>query len=246
MCRIMVAFLMLAAPIAASADAGNCSPSSYAQLRPPKYPAHAVTERIEGEVLVEVVVEADGSPDHLEVRKSSGNAELDQAALGSVAEWRFTPMRCAGIAKRAKIVVPVEFSLAGYVSDSADDKSTTKGVPRIQIVNDREPLEFSSIAEVLQFLRRDPAIQEHRMAHGLLYIRASDARTWEVFESFDSPFPAEPNRLIFRHRWLNSTTLLTAALCGATPTWCDQQMASRMAYMERNPPPRPPPPAAPK
>ena len=68
----------------------------------PKYTARAIQERVQGEVLMECVVKADGTVGDTKVVKAL-HPDLDQAALDAAAQWVFEPGRarrqtcqCAG------------------------------------------------------------------------------------------------------------------------------------------------------
>jgi TonB family protein len=246
MLRLLITLILYAAPVLALAGSDACADPNYLRLRPPKYPSNAVHERVEGNVLVRAVVEIDGTPSHLEVQKSSGSGELDQAALDSVAEWRFNPALCDGKPKRKAVVVPVEFSL-GDAADGQDDSGGSNpgsGHP-FEIGLDPEPMEFSTADDGVRFLRSRPDIQEHRAQHASFFIRERDSRFWALVESYDVPAPNGPKRLIWRWRWLEQAegmTLVIAVACGSDRTWCDKEMAREVAYLKGNPPPPPPPP----
>jgi len=59
----------------------------------PRYPALSRKLGEEGEVQLKLLVKADGSVGEVQVRRSSGYARLDQAALRAAARWRFVPAR---------------------------------------------------------------------------------------------------------------------------------------------------------
>jgi protein TonB len=75
----------------------------------PDYPADAMQARIEGQVVLYVMVDAQGSVIKATVRRSSGSAALDQAALTAVLQWRFDASE-SGKAVR-EIGVPVNFRI---------------------------------------------------------------------------------------------------------------------------------------
>jgi TonB family protein len=58
---------------------------------PPRYPADAYRKRIEGQVLVEFLIDEEGRVAHAEARESI--PALDAAAVATVSEWRFEPAR---------------------------------------------------------------------------------------------------------------------------------------------------------
>lgn len=84
----------------------------YASAPPPAYPAAARRMRLEGTVLLEVLVGEDGRPLRVDVRESSGHRQLDDAARDQVlARWRFRPAMREGRAIQAIGLVPVNFRL---------------------------------------------------------------------------------------------------------------------------------------
>jgi protein TonB len=84
----------------------------YASAPPPAYPAAARRMRLEGTVLLEVLVDVDGRPLRVEVRQGSGHRQLDEAARDQVlAHWRFLPAMRDGRAIQAIGLVPVNFKL---------------------------------------------------------------------------------------------------------------------------------------
>jgi protein TonB len=85
----------------------------YAQAPAPAYPRAALHARIEGTVLLEVLVDVDGRPLRVEVRQGSGDRRLDAAAREQVlAHWRFRPAIRDGRAVQAIGLVPINFRLA--------------------------------------------------------------------------------------------------------------------------------------
>jgi protein TonB len=75
-----------------------------------EYPELARRAGIEGLVVVQFVIEKDGSPTNLEVLKSA-NQILDAEALRAVALLRFIPGMQRGKAVRVRFAVPVRFTL---------------------------------------------------------------------------------------------------------------------------------------
>jgi periplasmic protein TonB len=83
----------------------------YQENRPPAYPEQARRRRIEGTVVLEVLVNGGGSVNHLAVQASSGHRLLDEAALRAVRGWRFEPGRRGSVPVTTKVLVPVRFVL---------------------------------------------------------------------------------------------------------------------------------------
>ncbi|HJV48801.1 MAG TPA: energy transducer TonB [Geothrix sp.] len=85
--------------------------AAYLQNPEPGYPALSRRFGEEGRVILRVLVNPEGQPEQVEVRQSSGHARLDQAALGTVRRWRFTPARRGSERLAAWVLVPLSFQL---------------------------------------------------------------------------------------------------------------------------------------
>ena len=84
----------------------------YLSAPPPKYPRGALSRRIEGTVLLQVLVGIDGRPLDVTVSQSSGNRELDEAARSQILKrWSFRPAMKNGQAVQALGLVPIAFNL---------------------------------------------------------------------------------------------------------------------------------------
>ena len=77
----------------------------------PDYPYSARTRRRQGLVLIRLDVEADGRVSRAEVLESSGDAALDEAALGALGRWRLRPATEGGRPVAGRVEVPVRFRL---------------------------------------------------------------------------------------------------------------------------------------
>lgn len=84
----------------------------YADAPAPAYPREALRRRIEGTVMLQVLVDVDGRPLDVLVQHSSGSRVLDEAARVQVLRrWRFRPAMQDGMAIQAMGLVPVVFRL---------------------------------------------------------------------------------------------------------------------------------------
>lgn len=84
----------------------------YADAPPPAYPREPLRRRIEGTVMLQVLVDVDGRPLDVLVQQSSGNRQLDEAARTQVLKrWKFRPATRDGVAIQALGLVPVVFKL---------------------------------------------------------------------------------------------------------------------------------------
>jgi len=76
-----------------------------------RYPATALRSRQQGEVLLNVLVDASGNVQRIEIARSSGHADLDSAAREAVQRAHFKPVLRDGRAIAAWGTVPIEFRL---------------------------------------------------------------------------------------------------------------------------------------
>jgi protein TonB len=77
----------------------------------PAYPATARQLRIQGTSLLRVYVAPDGHVTDVVVTKSAGHADMDQAAVAAVRQWRFEPGRRGEEPIGMWVVLPVEFRI---------------------------------------------------------------------------------------------------------------------------------------
>lgn len=89
--------------------AGIDPPTLVREVRP-LYTDDARRQRIEGDVILEIVVRSDGSVGSIRVRRGLGGG-LDQRAIEAVRQWRFNPARRHGTPVDVAVEVAVEFKL---------------------------------------------------------------------------------------------------------------------------------------
>ncbi|MGE5028285.1 MAG: energy transducer TonB, partial [Betaproteobacteria bacterium] len=85
--------------------------AAYLSNPPPAYPLAARRRSIEGTVLVRAEISTGGECLRAELKKTSGAAMLDQAALEAVKKWRFVPAKRGSQAVVAWVEVPIAFKL---------------------------------------------------------------------------------------------------------------------------------------
>lgn len=103
-----------AGPAEVGAPAVPIEASLAYQAHPVMYPTAALRERLQGTVLLRVLVDETGKPLQVSVTQGSGHALLDRSAREQVlASWRFQPAIVNGHAVRAWASVPVTFALRG-------------------------------------------------------------------------------------------------------------------------------------
>lgn len=107
-----------AATPATAPAAPPISPPRYdaAYLRNPKPPYPGLSRRLqeEGTVVLRVYVSPEGTPERVELNRSSGYARLDQSALETIRRhWRFNPARQGNTPVGGWVLVPIAFTLQG-------------------------------------------------------------------------------------------------------------------------------------
>jgi TonB family protein len=83
--------------------------ASSRKANPPSYPKEAQQQSIGGMTVLTVDVAANGSVIAAKVKRTSGNAQLDAAALEAVQRWLFKPAMKSGKATASQVTVPIEF-----------------------------------------------------------------------------------------------------------------------------------------
>lgn len=108
------------APVVQAARAPELPPiipprfnADYLQNPAPAYPALARRMHEQGRVLIRVLVSADGLPERIELKTSSGFPRLDHSALETIRNWKFVPARQGEQKIAAWVVVPITFTLDG-------------------------------------------------------------------------------------------------------------------------------------
>jgi TonB family protein len=88
------------------------------------YPPDLYSRRLEGEVMLYLVVDSIGLvvPDSTRIEKSSGQAAFDAAALEAAPGLRFTPAHRGAAAVSAPIRVPVRFALPDSIKNTRDHR----------------------------------------------------------------------------------------------------------------------------
>lgn len=77
----------------------------------PEYPEQALERGWEGSVILRVKVLANGSPDKVSVKQSSGKKLLDSAAVRTVKQWKFSPALKGKTPVEGWVDVPIHYQL---------------------------------------------------------------------------------------------------------------------------------------
>lgn len=85
--------------------------ANYLKNPAPAYPVMSRRLGEEGRVVLRVFVSAEGRPEQIELKNSSGFPRLDQAAEEAVRRWKFAPARRGDEAVATWVAVPIVFNL---------------------------------------------------------------------------------------------------------------------------------------
>ena len=88
---------------------GVSAPIVIREVRP-SYPPEALRLRIQGSVVLSLVVTAEGLPTDIRVVRSL-SGDLDQAAVDAVEQWRFSPGRRGGTPVNVLVTVALDFTI---------------------------------------------------------------------------------------------------------------------------------------
>jgi TonB family protein len=86
---------------------------AFMSANPPEYPRRELEFGLEGTTSLFVLVDETGQPAAIAIQYSSGNKELDMAAVNAAYRWKFQPGRLRGMPVPGIARVPVAFHLFG-------------------------------------------------------------------------------------------------------------------------------------
>ncbi len=103
------------APPPPPADISASVDISYKNRHPPQYPIQAARQGHQGQVILDVSINAAGDVVNVTVEQSSGYRELDRAAVEAARKWKFNPAIKNGKPAGGIVRIPVNFSLQGMM-----------------------------------------------------------------------------------------------------------------------------------
>jgi protein TonB len=106
-----IASTPVTAPVGDGGPVGETRQLDYDGALKLRYPAASLRQREQGRVLLNVLVDANGNVQRIEIARSSGHSNLDAAAREAVQRAHFKPVLRDGKAVQAWGVVPIEFRL---------------------------------------------------------------------------------------------------------------------------------------
>jgi protein TonB len=84
----------------------------YVREPEPRYPPQSRKLREQGLVVLRVMIDERGDACDVQIETSSGHERLDAAAREAIARAEFRPYVEDGVARRAVVLIPIEFSLS--------------------------------------------------------------------------------------------------------------------------------------
>lgn len=77
----------------------------------PTYTSESLYQRIQGTVVLELVVQANGRPSNIRIVRSLDPGGLDEQAIIAIRQWRFEPGRLAGMPVDVLVTVMLDFRI---------------------------------------------------------------------------------------------------------------------------------------
>jgi TonB family protein len=97
--------------VAISNDSAAIFDAAYLNNQAPPYPSMSRSLQEEGEILLEVEIDALGKVSNIKIEKSSGFKRLDSAALKAVKNWQFVAAKKNNQSIASKVQIPINFIL---------------------------------------------------------------------------------------------------------------------------------------
>lgn len=92
------------------ADKGVSAPTII-QYKRPDYPKRLIRRKIEGRVLLKVLIDNKGIVEEVQLAKSSGYSEFDSTAQQVVKKWEFNPTKKGNVEVYSWVLIPISFRL---------------------------------------------------------------------------------------------------------------------------------------
>jgi len=89
---------------------GVTPPALLFQVKP-AYTPFALRAKIQGSVLLEAVVQRDGTARDIRIRRSLDPSGLDDEAIHALEQWRFRPGRFNGVPVDVRVIVQLDFNI---------------------------------------------------------------------------------------------------------------------------------------
>ena len=89
---------------------GVTAPTLLSRVRP-NYTADAMQRKIQGTVVLEMIVATDGIPRDVRIVRSLDAHGLDQEAIRAAKQWRFNPGRFGGIPVEVQVMLVIDFHI---------------------------------------------------------------------------------------------------------------------------------------
>jgi TonB family protein len=90
---------------------GNVQAARLLRQQRPVYPADLQAAGVEGTVMLQAIILKDGSVGSIKLLRSAGNAELDDAAIAAVRQWRYQPTLLNGQPVEVVNTIDIAFQL---------------------------------------------------------------------------------------------------------------------------------------
>ena len=91
---------------------GNVQPPKALSTSAPVYPESAKAAKIEGIAVIETVIDESGRVRQPKIKATSGDKDLDKAAIDAVSQWTFKPATLDGKPVEVYYTLTIRFALS--------------------------------------------------------------------------------------------------------------------------------------
>jgi protein TonB len=189
----------------------------------PTYPGFDSIYGIEGTTVLMVLVKRDGRVAGIKVEESTGDRQLDQAAINAVSQWHFYPERKKGVAVAGYARIPINFS----VPHSGAPQGWPASYKHAQYVLDTHPIPYASVDDALlavSTMAGAPMVVTPSREHTFI-IQNKDGtiREWWIFADMNTE-DATALRYTFTSTGSPpAAEIAVAALCRSGASFCNSR-----------------------
>jgi protein TonB len=190
----------------------------------PIYPGFDAVYGVGGVAVVMALVKPDGRVAGIKVEESSGDRELDRAAINAVSQWHFFPTRRKGVAVAGYARIPINFD----VPHTTAPEQWPASYIHAHYVLDAHPISYASVDDALLAVSTEagtPMLVSTSREPVTFVIRNKDGtvREWWIFTDMDTEDATALRYVFISTGSPPAAEIAASALCRSGPMICNSR-----------------------